>query len=281
MKNNIPDYKEFKKRVLLAMAGKPGTLYPLTAGIMALSGAWALEISAGMPIFAGIALILMGVGSFLTSLLGQPGGLEEKVIKSMNEKSAKVREGMLDDLDQRLAGDGDPRTEKSLRDLRTLFSALAGHLDSAGTRTNETMIHGAPAADTRTVDTRTADFTTLLGIMETAEKIFQTSVGALEKSLELWKKATVLTTGEAKKPILDLRERLIVNVEAGVSRLGQALAKVEAGEVENSAGKLEGLGRELDETLEMAKRVEKRMKDFMNIGTECKTAGQEASCSEH
>jgi len=233
---------KYRKNVLVRLLSSPWTLWPFVAGVTALLGLWTFSIRSGIAVFAAIAAILGGLGIFGTRLLLGSESLGREAIQELQEEARAARDKRLDELDGKLASDGDPRTEASLRDLRALAKAFHdGQAWSASLNARST-------------------FDILAGV----EQLFNRCVISLEKTLELWYAARDMATLEARDPILEQRERIIEDVGKSIGQLGKILAGIQTlgteGGVENSD--LARIRQELDQSLEVARSVEKRIQSL-------------------
>jgi hypothetical protein len=193
-----------------------------------------------MPIFAGIALILGSTGTFFSRLLLGGDGIARGILEELQREAEQTRESKLDELERNLEGDGDPRTEKSLRDLRTLMKVFSekDHWSSE--------INAQSAYD----------------ILTRVTTLFEGSVSLLEKSLELKKAASHLEMDMVRESLLARREKIIEDVISSITGLGEILAGIQGLNAQSSSVELAGIRSELDATLEVAKKVEERMREF-------------------
>ncbi len=234
------DRTTFRRKMLMRLFASPWTLVPALAGITDLLALWTFDLNSGPAMFAGVAAILAAVGVTATRFFVSKEDLGKKVVHELEAEAQAERERALDDLDRRLAADGDPRTEWSLRDLRALTKAFDSSRDwSAG------------------VDSFTA-----MGINSRVEELFGSCVKSLEKTLQLWNTARTMATRDAQQPILQQRERIIADVGESIKQLGKILAGIQsvtAGS-DSQASELARVREELDRGLEVARSVAERMK---------------------
>ncbi len=236
------DQDRFRKKVLLKLAADPFFLAPFVVGVTDLLALWTFNLDSGLAVFAGIVAILAAVGYFFTRLMLGKKSLATEALESLQKEARAERDKRLDELDRRLAADGDPRTEICLRDLRALASAFEESRDA--------MIARANGATTE--------------ILGGVEQLFQRCVHSLEKSLELGYTAERMTSKSARQPILQERERIIAEVMQTIPQLGHVLASIQALEVNGSsrASDLAAIRTELDQSLEVAKKVKERMQSM-------------------
>jgi hypothetical protein len=92
-------------------------------------------------------------------------------------------------------------------------------------------------------------------------------VSSLEKTLQLWKTADSLASEMARKPILEQREKLVGDVVQTVEHMSRTLASVQ-GITSRGDGdaRLQHLRGELDQSLEVAKKVEQRVDSLLTDG---------------
>ncbi len=249
MKKTVLDESKFKSKLLVSYLSSPMVLLPFLVGITDLLALWTFSIDSGMGIFAGIAGILGGLGFFLTKLLAGDEKATGKVLEKLEKEALEEWEKSLDDLDRKLAADGDPRTETCLRDLRTL----------------------AQAFQTKKEWTFSLNSRSTFDILSGVERLFSQCIRYLEKSLDLWYTSQKMTTEDARKPLLVQREKIIEDVGISIRQLGSILADIQGLGTEDSTtdSELTRIREELDRSLDVARTVNKRMKSLdREIGME-------------
>ena len=236
---SVMSRSKFNKKVLLKLLASPITILPFLAGVTDLLALWALEIDSGIATFAGLACILGSVGIFASRFLLGGKTLDREVLESLEQEAHAKREKALDVLDRKLTADGDPRTERCLRDLRTLTKRFREGRSWAGTLSSR------------------ATFDILTGV----DRLLDRSVYSLEETLKLWHTARDISLPDARKPILEKREAIIEEVGKSIEHLGRVLAGVQSlgGETEADTSELARIRNELDASLAVARRVEDRM----------------------
>lgn len=236
------DQNEFRKRFLIEMVCSPFTLVPFVLGTTLLMASWALALRSGVAVFAGIAAILGSAGMFFTRFLLGSEKVAKKVVDELERDIQKQRERDLDDLEKRLGNDGDPRTESALRDLRALARAFRE------TREWSDSLKAQPTLD----------------ILAGVEQLFGRCVVLLERTLTLWYTARKINSSEARTPILEQREQIIGDVGESIKQLGRILAGIQSIRVGESGERsdVRRIRNELDQSLEVARMVEKRMQAF-------------------
>lgn len=245
----MSEEKNIAKRVVADIISSPMVVLPFMVGTAAFASLFALGLKGSAFLGAmliGVGGVLGSGGMFLTKMIL---GRDERVKKIVEESRDKAKQDKLKQLDHfhhRLTMDGDSRTEDSMQDLRSLRQAF-GQLDKIAPDLNRAMIDE---------------------IRKRSEELFQQCVSSLEKSLQLWKTADSLASEKARKPILEQREKLVSEVIGTVEHMSQTLAAVQ-GITNKSDGdaRLQQLRGELDQSLEVAKRVEQRVDSLLNQGS--------------
>ena len=245
----MSEEKNIAKRVVADIISSPMVVLPFMVGTAAFASLFALGLKGSAflgAMLVGVGGVLGSGGMFLTKMIL---GRDERVKKIVEESRDKAKQDKLKQLDHfhhRLTMDGDSRTEDSMQDLRSLRQAF-GQLDKIAPDLNRAMIDE---------------------IRKRSEELFQQCVSSLEKSLQLWKTADSLASEKARKPILEQREKLVSEVIGTVEHMSQTLAAVQ-GITNKSDGdaRLQQLRGELDQSLEVAKRVEQRVDSLLNEGS--------------
>lgn len=241
------DYRHrLRKKYLLGLLASPLTLLPALGGATCLT-AGAVGLGAPLTLLAGGAGLLFGAGVFLQRLaLGGNRVLDrakEEVEREAREdelRAQRAREEYLDDLDRRLTGDHDPRTETALRDLRAL---------------NETFSKGEFLRDNRSL-LATFDLLSLV------EGLFRQCVDSLEETLRLHQAAGRASSAKVRASIRGRRDAIIASLQQSVDALNQTLGELQglgaAGA--NQEARLAQQRDVLRRRLDAAKRVEERIR---------------------
>jgi hypothetical protein len=237
----VVDAKQIRRRILVRLLSAPLTLLPFALGVTALAGSWALDLSPGAGLFAGIAGLVVAGGNFFSQLVTRGDRYAREEVERVRFDAHIAQERQLDDLDRRLRTDNDPRTETALRDLRALekaFHELSGARDKVNHETSIDIVAGV-------------------------EQLVDRCVASLEESLRLWHMARGLNSAAARKPILLHREQIIVEVGRSIEQLGKILAEMQdLGASTQTPAELARVRAELDQSLELARTVDERMKEF-------------------
>ena len=230
------------------IVSSPLVLMPFMVGSMAFVSLFALGLKGSAAVGAvliGLVGTLASAGTFLTKfILGRDDRIR-KFVEASRSKAKRDKRQALDHFHHRLTVDGDERTETAMQDLRSLRQAFR-QLDKIAPDLNRVMIED---------------------IQQRSEELFQQCVSSLEKTLQLWKTAESLASTTARKPILEQREKLVAEVVQTVEHMSQTLASVQ-GITSRSDGdiRLQRLRSELDQSLEVAKKVEQRVDALLTGG---------------
>lgn len=237
------DEKTLRKRVFLRLLGSPFTVLPFMLGMSTLIASWALDWRPGVGLFAGIAGSLAATGAFLTRLLLNGEQVARQVVGEVERDEQDARQRALDELDRRLAADDDdPRPETALRDLRALVKAFEESAAAAS---------GFNAGS-------------VVEIRGRVSELFDQCVESIRQTQRLWQTAGRLTSAEARKPILQQREKIIRDVQASIKQLsGTLVALQNLGASGPARGELDRLRDDLDQSLAVAKTVEERVNNLV------------------
>ena len=105
----------------------------------------------------------------------------------------------------------------------------------------------------------------VVDVRSRVQQIFDSSVRSLEQTLQLGATAKQLRMAEARKPLLEQREKIIADIQAGVTQLGATVAALQRlGTGAQSTRELARLRDELDQSLEIASRVEDRLNSLLD-----------------
>ncbi len=231
------------------IVGSPLVLMPFMVGSAAFASLFALGLKGSAAVGAalvGLVGLLASAGTFLTKFILGRDDRVRQLVEASRDKAKRDKRKALDHFQHRLTMDGDERTETAMQDLRSLRQAFR-ELDKIAPDLNRAMIED---------------------IQQRSEELFQQCVSSLEKTLQLWKTAESLTSEIARKPILEQREKRVGDVVQTVGHMSRTLAAVQ-GITDRSDGdaRLHRLRGELDQSLEVAKKVEQRIDSLLTGGS--------------
>jgi hypothetical protein len=241
---NAMNEGQIRRKVFLRLLGHPVVIAPFILGVTACTASWALNWPSALGGFAMLAGALGSAGAYITRLIFDDGKTARTVVIESEQQDQQAVQAALDDLDRRLvAADDDPRPETALRDLRALLQAFNEFA-------NQTDAMRAPA---------------VVDVQSRVRQIFDSSVRALEQTLQIGDTAKQLRMAEARKPLLDQRERVIKDIQAAVKQLGGTLAALQRMDTGGATNhELSRLRDELDQSLEIASRVEARLSSLLD-----------------
>jgi len=231
------DMKRFRRKFLLALLSAPLTLFPLVGGI-SLSILMAALSKGALAILSLLGGLGIGLGFLSQSWILNRDKIAKRIYDEIEVEKTQEREKALNELDEALTRDRDPRTQMALRDLRALYAAF---------KAPDTLMKG--------IDTFTS-----YSISTTVKDIFDQCVRSLHETLNLWEKANQAGSASVKESLLERRATLITNVQDGIDNLNETIAEIgKLGFAKKKDPRLANLGQELLDQLEVAKRVDERI----------------------
>lgn len=231
--------KRLRQKVLLNLASSPVTLIPLLLGVTVLLGLWTFGINSVLAAVIGVGALLTGVGTFFTRLFVGDSRVAEKSIADLRREHEQERIDELDELDKQLTKDRDSRTQKMLRDLRSLVKTFKdnSHNDNLNT-------------------------SSLLDITTGVEELFEEGVKMLRKSLEFSRTARDFNDKSTREAILQRREEVLTDVGKSIDQLGKLLTDIQEMDVQDRSQQ-DRIRQELRDSFDIAKRVRERMSDLL------------------
>lgn len=235
---------QIQRRVFLRLLGHPVVIAPFVLGVTAFTAVWALSLPLALGWFAGAAGALGSFGTYVTRLILDGGKTARAVLAETEQGKLSAAEAALDDLDRRLvAADNDPRPETALRDMRALVRALDDFSEKADSLNEPAIIE----------------------VRSRVRQLFDHSVRSLEQTLRLGDTASQLALAATRSPLLQQREKIISEVEACAKQLGDTLAALQGLDSgDQSRNQLSRMRDELDQSLQVAARVEARLNSFLD-----------------
>lgn len=223
---------EVRRKIYLDLFASPWTLLPIVGGVTALLGSWAVGGNTELT-FAGITGVLTGVGLFASRIIFGLEKLTEKAYEYVVERQQREQAKALEHLRKRLENDDDPRTQQLLTLLWQLYKSLEQDIKSGKI--------GSVAHEA----------------LESVDRLFTVCVEHLERSYDLFKKSRRMR-GDARKVTLGRRERLISEVQESATFLARKIDQLGTVADEQHKSELARLRAELDETIRVARTVERR-----------------------
>ena len=224
---------DVRKKVLLDLFASPSTLIPIVGGASMLMLSWALDGGAVWNL-VGMAGILGGLGWFATRIVLGLEKITADAYEYLRSQQVRKQQENLDQLDHKLCKDRDPRTQESLRELRTVY---AGFVEDVKSRKISAAAHD---------------------IVDIVDEMFVGAVGQLERSYQFWRDAKE-TNGGARKRMLQERDEVVNEVLETVRHLENTIGQFRSVGAKKQGKQLGRLRNELDEALRVARRTEERI----------------------
>ena len=233
------DQTQLRNRVFRKAAASPWTSVPGVLGGVAVGVG--VVVASPVTIFAGVLGLLAAAGAWATQLLVGADRLTQKTFREMQAEEAQAQDRKLDELYRKLRKDDDSHSQRSLRRLRELYE-----------RFRETP-QWTPAVDLNSA----------VEIAATIEKLFAACVASLDRSLEMWEAARQMATETARNRLLEQRRQLLAEVAASIDQFAVTVDEVqELALTKRGSDDLARFRHDLDQSLEVARRVEQRMHDL-------------------
>ena len=165
--------------------------------------------------------------------------LTQQALTAQQQAARQAEDAQLDQLAKQLRTDRDHRTKDSLsllRSLRDEFEKLTNH----------------PGFEVRSARFR-----------EQISQVLGAAVEQLRESYRLFERSEAVV-GEARQQVIQQREAIVVEVVATVDRVQKIVDQFRTVTREDQEADLNSLQKELDISLEVARRTEQRMREIEN-----------------
>ena len=235
------DQSRLRQKVLWNLASSPVTLIPLLVGATLLLGLWTFSINSVLAAVVGVGALMVGCGTFFTRLFVGDERVAQKSIADLRREHEQERIDELDELDDQLTKDRDSRTQKMLRDLRSLVKTFKNNSYDDNLNTSS-----------------------LLDITSGVEELFEEGVKMLHKSLEFYRTAKDFNDKSTREAILQRREEVLDDVEKSIDQLGKLLTDIQGMDVQDYSQQ-DRIRQELRDSFDVAKRVRERMSDLTEL----------------
>ena len=186
--------------------------------------------------FVGFGIFSGGVAWSLTSLAWRYESIKSKVMAQMKEFERAEKDRQLDELDQKLTQDKDPRDQDALRDLRIIYDEFEAFAEEGK----------IPEHVRNTMRIRIND-------------LFAACILNLRICYDLWVTARDLR-GNAKKQLLENREKVLQDVIKSVETFTNVVTAVMTLSCKN--GELSGVSAKLDSELAICLKVEQQLREL-------------------
>lgn len=223
-----------RKKVLMDLFVSPWSLLPLVGGLAAWMISWAVDGNTLLNL-GGLFGVVGGLGIMATRVIFGLEKITEDAFDYLTNQQRLQQQNQLDQLAQQLTGDDDPNTQVYLSNLRRLHEGFVEDLN-----------RGKLPVGARTVQ-------------QQVQRLFQAAVEHLEYSFELWNRASRMS-GAARKALLDERRRVIDEVRQTTEHLSKTVQQYSAFRISETESELSKLRKELDETMDVARRAEQRVR---------------------
>jgi hypothetical protein len=230
-----------RSKVMSELFLAPSVVLPIVGGASAWLVSWALGGVASLTI-GGLVGVLAGVGWMATRIIFQLDAITERTMRFVQEKAKREEEERILGLTQRLSQLKDHRALDYLtilRESRREFEQLASQ----------------PEMKARG-----------LQIVGQVRQLFVAAIEQLEQSYKLSELSGRLRSGE-RNEIEARNEQMLADLKATADRMTVAVDQFQRLSLREQSGDLSELGEELDESLKVAHKTEKRMREIeTNIG---------------
>lgn len=245
----MDDRSQFRRRYLLNLITSNGTMYPIGVGVALLCGG----LVAGLPLlaFAGGMGAAVALGVCATRFLAgdDDGRIAQATHAELQREATQALAGELNDLEQSLTKAVGPRAAMLLRGLRELirpFVAVRAGQD-------DPLLRGIPQ-------------TVALDIASKVIGLFEQCVETLRQTHEL-ASTTMVTSDAARAAYRERREALLNQVDGSIRQIEGAIATMQSfGGGDHDTAELSRVQEELREGLEVAQRVDARMRTLDSPG---------------
>jgi len=238
-----------KRKVIAELFFAPSVVLAIVGGMSAGMLSWAMGGNSSMTM-AAAAGILGGIGWMMTRIIFKIESITEGAMRFEQEQAIKAEKKQLDELEQRLIGDGDDRTQDYLTLLRSVREDFQETASQPG------------------VQMRSAR------VREQVNAIFNATIDQLRHSYKLWELSQSLS-GEARRKIMVSREGVMKEIGATVDRLHTTVLQFKELIREDKKVDLASMREELEATMRVARRTEEKMREIENS-----TSSNRSSISE-
>lgn len=212
-----------------------------------------------MPVLAGGLLAYAAEGTFI-GMLGAGllivcifnaaakwtwgrARLEKSALQDLLKKQRREHLTHLDDVRSSMRRDRDPRTSDLVKQLRGIFERLWTLTPDPNSEWKETP-----------------------EVYQQAMELYQSCLTLLKRTFELWIASKSVSTDRARHQLLDSRDELLGQVEASIDHLNASLDSLQTSGIDRTREELalhnSQLQKELEQGLEVARAVEKRMDEL-------------------
>jgi hypothetical protein len=225
---------DLRSRVWRRLFGSKQFLIPAA---IAVGAGCIAAISGGVWTAIAVAFGLIAAGGVVLKLASGAEQLEKAVLQDQTNEQRGQEDLRLNELQKRLRSDRDFRTKDCF------------HLASQARTDFLSLIQKAQG-----------NFA-LLQFGQQFDQLFWATIEQLEHSLQLYEQADRLVDAR-RKAILAERERVVDDLIGAADRLRQVVDKIRSTATQDREVELSSLSKELDDSLEIAKRVDQRLREL-------------------
>jgi hypothetical protein len=219
----------------------PGVLLPAIMGGALSLFAWGNVSSAFF--WPGLGLLGLATGVAVWRWTVGRSKLDHDALEQALEDQERLHQARLKLVRRKMRRDRDPRTSGMVKHLKLVFERL-------WTLTPDPLDEYQQDAD----------------VYDQISELYDTCLSMLERSFEIWRAARTVATDSAKHRMLDTRDDLLDQVETSIGHLETTLDSLQTSQMERTDQELaernSKLQRELEQGLDVARAVEKRMEDL-------------------
>lgn len=229
------------KKFIRILLFRPSVISLAGLTMMSLIAAWTFEFKLLMLNVLPLVLGGLTIGTILQIFILQGKDIAAQALDELKGDVNSEYESRLDSFHDRLSKDGDPRTEKSLKNLRE----LAGEIKKISMDEDSKL-----------------DPQTRMELHRKVDQLFERCVNRLEKSIDMIETAKSISDRDVRYRILGVREKLLDDVNKNVAYLGDILERIQLLHVHNRPVEddYSQIMRDLDESIDIALKVDERMR---------------------
>ena len=190
--------------------------------------------------FSGFCCCLASVGIATTNVFCKFNSTVKKVVEKIKLEQEQKFENHLDELDEKLLKDKDPRDQTALRNLRALYDSFIEDFE------NGKISPSVPSSMVQQID-----------------RIYHNCVHQLEHQYEIWETSKKVS-GDIKISLIQQKSKIVDDVVKGVDSLSSVINEVRSLGLKAKQSELTKLQNRLDIQLTAAKAVDEFTSDIEN-----------------
>ncbi|MCA9211765.1 MAG: hypothetical protein KDB27_01775 [Planctomycetales bacterium] len=199
-----------------------------------------MVVASGIPFWLGVGAVGCGVGTAIWRFTLGRKKIEDAIVAQFRKEADRQHHSFLRALGRKLRRDRDPNTGRLLRTLQDMHKRMTRakiFTKEDGEQTWQVQVH------------------------EHMTKLYESSVGSLERSFQIWQSAEKVRDDKLKSELTESRSRLLEEVTESVGRLATALDQMQFSSMKNEDAETElsSLREELEQGLLVATAVEERI----------------------